>query len=201
MVPVSAARGPRVGPLPQEEWDADVRAALETGGAALRTQWVPNGVTTLLRHPSLAGAFLAYNGVLVNRSVLDDRARELVILRVAWRSGSTYEWLQHARIAGRYDISPAELAAIADGAAAGGWTDREAALLSATDQLMDGYTVDDETWARLAEDLDERQLVELVFVVGTYACLAMAFISLGVPLDPELETLDALPRPRPGDSR
>ena len=41
--------------------------------------------------------------------------------------------------------------------------------------------------ARLAERFDERQLVELVFVVGTYTCLAMAFNSFGLELDDELD--------------
>ena len=65
-------------------------------------------------------------------------------------------------------ITPEEIAAIADGAGTGGGPPLEADLLAATDQLIDGYRVDDDTWKRLAEQLDERQLVELVFVVGTY---------------------------------
>ena len=76
---------------------------------------------------------------------------------------------------------------IADGAGADAWTPLEADLLAATDQLIDGYRVDDDTWTRLAEQLDERQLVELVFVVGTYTGLAMAFNSFGLQLDPDLQ--------------
>ena len=69
------------------------------------------------------------------------------------------------------------------------WTPLEADLLAATDQLIDRYRIDDDTWARLAEHLDERQLVELVFVVGTYTGLAMAFNSFGLQLDPDLQRL------------
>jgi alkylhydroperoxidase family enzyme len=181
--------------VPEESWDDDVRMALQTGSGALRSPRPPNAVTTMLHHPNLAGSFLAYNSVLLNSSALGDRERELVILRVAWRSGSTYEWLQHARIADRYTITHAEIDAVTVGASAPCWSGREADLLAATDQLMDGYVVDDETWSRLARHLDERQLVELVFVVGTYLCLAMAFNSFGVELDPELESLTAFARP------
>ena len=56
-------------------------------------------------------------------------------------------------------------------------------VLAATDQLIDGYRIDDETWQRLATQLDERQLVEAVFVVGTYTCLAMAFNTFGLGHD------------------
>ena len=91
-----------------------------------------------------------------------------MVLRVAWRTRSRYEWVQHVRLAPRVAITPEEIAAIAEGPGADGWTPLEADLLAATDQLIDGYRVDDDTWKRLAEHLDERQLVELVFVVGTY---------------------------------
>ena len=67
------------------------------------------------------------------------------------------------------------------------WTPLEADLLAATNELIDGYRVDDATWARLAEHLDERQLVEVVFVVGTYTCLAMAFNSFGSSSTPSCE--------------
>ena len=82
-----------------------------------------------------------------------------------------------------------EVQAIAAGT--GTWTPLEADLLAATDQLIDRYRVDDDTWERLAQQLDDRQLVELVFVVGTYTGLAMAFNSFGLQLDPELQAIAA----------
>jgi alkylhydroperoxidase family enzyme len=193
--------GPRLTPVPRDEWDDAAVAALRTGfgdEAADRlvatgpdAMRVPNVLGTLLHHPGLAGPFLAYNNVLLNAPTLEHRHRELLVLRVAWQTRSTYEWLQHVRLAGRYAVTPEEIEAIALGADAEIWSPLEADLLTATDQLLDGYRVDDETWTRLAEHLDERQLVELVFVVGTYTCLAMAFRSFGLQVDPELETLAA----------
>ena len=106
-----------------------------------------------------------------------------MVLRVAWRTRSRYEWAQHVRLAPRVGITPDEIDAIAGGRGARAWTPLEADLLAATDQLIDHYRIDDDTWARLAEQLDERQLVELVFVVGTYTGLAMAFNSFGLQLD------------------
>jgi AhpD family alkylhydroperoxidase len=156
---------------------------------------MPNVLGTLLHHPRLAGPFLAYNSMLLFDPVLDPRMRELMVLRVAWRTGCAYEWAQHVRLAERLSITSDEIEAIAqdlhDDVQV--WTPVEADLLAATDQLIDGYRIDDDTWTRLAEQLDERQLVELVFVVGTYTCLAMAFNSFGIQLDPELDAT-SLPR-------
>ena len=85
-----------------------------------------------------------------------------------------------------------------DGADADVWSPLEAELLAATDQLLDHYRIDDDTWARSAEHLDERQLVEVVFVVGTYTCLAMVFNSVGLELDADLDASSIPPLPESG---
>ncbi len=195
--PVDDASSPRIAPLPRGQWGDEVRRALTgaysaevaerffaTGPDAIPT---PSALATLMHHPALAGPFLTYNNVLLQAPTLEPRMRELMILRVAWRTRAPYEWAQHVRLAGRAGITAAEIAAVARDADTDTWTKLEADLLAATDQLVDHYRVDDETWDRLAQQLDERQLIELVFVVGTYTGLAMAFNSFGLQLDPELQ--------------
>jgi alkylhydroperoxidase family enzyme len=118
-----------------------------------------------------------------------------MILRVAWRTRSEYEWAQHVRMAESCGVTTDEIDAIGRGADADLWSPLEADLLRATDELLDDYRIDDPTWDRLAAHLDERQLMEVAFVVGTYACLAMAFNSFGLELDPGL---DATPLPPAG---
>ena len=196
---MSRAAEPRLAPIPTDEWSEEARAALahaysdDVAARLLSTapgsMPMPNALSTLMHHPALAGPFLTYNNVLLQTPTLDPRARELAVLRVAWRTRSHYEWVQHLRLAPRVGITAEEIAAVADGADADGWTPLEADVLAATDQLIDGYRVEDDTWGRLAEQLDERQLVELVFVVGTYTALAMAFKSFGLQLDPELQEI------------
>jgi alkylhydroperoxidase family enzyme len=203
---VNPASGPRLASRPREQWDADVEAALRgafptdvaerflsTGANAIP---VPSAISTMLHHPALAQPWLAFNNVLLWSAALDDRQRELMVLRVAWRTRSNYEWAQHVRLAPRYGITADDIDAIARGDDTGRWSPLEAALLGATDQLLDGYRVDDATWAVLAEHLDARQLVELVFVVGAYTCLAMAFKSFGLPLDDDIDT-SAMTLPEP----
>lgn len=190
------ASTPRVPPLPRSEWGDDERTALARGfgqGAVDRFTGegsedipVPNAVGTLLRHPALAGPFLAYNRVLLGTPTIEARHRELMILRVAARTGSDYEWAQHVRIATNVGVTASQLDAVRRGADDGPWRGLEADLLRATDELIDDHVVADATWARLAEHLDERQLMELVFVVGTYTALAMAFNSFGLQLDDDL---------------
>jgi AhpD family alkylhydroperoxidase len=196
---VSPAIAPRLAPVPRETWTDDVVGALRVGFSEEVAQRfartgpeavpVPNVLGTLLHHPALAGPFLAYNNVLLQTPALEPRLRELMILRVAWRTRSRYELVQHARLAARLGITDDEIAAITAGAD-NAWSPLERALLDATDQLVDDYRIDDATWQRLAEHLDERELVELVFVAGTYVGLAMAFNSFGLQVDPDLQELD-----------
>jgi alkylhydroperoxidase family enzyme len=188
---------PRIAPLPTDEWGEEhvavVRASFGDQAAQRLLDGgpdapgMPNVLATLVRHPALAGPFLNYNQVLLSMPSVTPRQRELMILRVAWRTRSTYEWAQHVRLAPRCEITPADIDAIAQGAEAGVWSPLETDLLRATDQLLDHYRIDDETWTRLAEHLDERQLIEITFIVGTYAGLAMAFNSFGLELDPDLD--------------
>jgi 4-carboxymuconolactone decarboxylase len=198
---VSDTPSPRLAPLPREQWGDDTRVALSDAfSEEVAARFLapgpdaipmPNVLATLMHHPALAGPFLAYNQVLLKSPALSHRLRELMVLRVAWRTRSGYEWAQHLRLADRVGITAAEIDAIAEGADAKVWAPLESDLLAATDQLVDGYRIDDDTWSRLAEQLDERQLVELVFVVGTYTGLAMAFNSFGLEVDPELRAAAA----------
>jgi 4-carboxymuconolactone decarboxylase len=198
---VSDPSSPRLAPLAREDCGDDVRAALgnafgnETAtrflGSGPHALSMPNVLATLMHHPALAGPFLTYNNVLLRTPVLEPRLRELMVLRVAWRTRAGYEWAQHVRLAARVGITPDEIDAVTRdvGADAISWSPLEADLLAATDQLIDSYRIDDDTWGRLAKQLDEAQLVELVFVVGTYTGLAMAFNSFGLQLDPELRDI------------
>jgi 4-carboxymuconolactone decarboxylase len=204
---VSDPSSPRLAPLAPDDCGDDVRAALgnafgdETAarflGSGPDAMAMPNVLATLMHHPALAGPFLTYNNVLLRTPVLEPRLRELMVLRVAWRTRARYEWAQHVRLAARAGITPDEIDAVtrAVGTEAKDWAPLEADLLAATDQLIDSYRIDDDTWGRLAKQLDEAQLVELVFVVGTYTGLAMAFNSFGLELDPELGDIATATQP------
>ena len=184
---MSEVRSPRLAPLPRDQWDDEVYAALrsafpENVVERFRSN-APNAISTMLHHPKLAGPWLVYNNVLLWDPALDHRLRELMVLRVAFRTRSEYEWRQHVKLAERYSITADDVEAVKSGAGNERWTPLERDLLTATDELIDGYELSDETWRRLAGQLDEHQLVEAVFVVGTYTCLAMVFNSFGLELE------------------
>ena len=59
-------------------------------------------------------------------------------------------------------------------------------MLAAVDELIGDGEIADPTWQLLAGELDEQQLMDLVFTVGAYEILALAFRSFGIELDDDL---------------
>ena len=146
-----------------------------------------NALGVLARYPQLALAYNTFSGQIMYGSKLSARHRELLVLRVAAVRNAAYEWWQHVASAGDNGVDPDEVARVAVGPDAPGWSDLERAFLRAADELLGDALIADETWATLAGDLDEQQLMEVVFTVGAYDTLAMALRTFGVPLDDDLK--------------
>jgi AhpD family alkylhydroperoxidase len=143
----------------------------------------PNLFTTVGRHRRLLRGWLRFAGRLMPRGRLPRRVTELVILRVAHLRDCAYEWEHHVRLGRRAGVTQDDLRRITEGPGAEGWSAREQAILMAVDQLHSGGDVDDETWERLRSHLDERELIELVFLVGHYEMLATAIGTLRIQVD------------------
>lgn len=188
---------PRIPPLPPGEWPPEMKDALAALRPAnprhpfpSRREGRPKGLNvlgTLAQHPELAKAFHTFNGYILFASTLSPRQRELLVLRVAAVRGSAYEWEQHAVLARDTGLEDDEVARIAEGPDAPGWPPLDAAMVRAVDELIGEGAIADATWTALAGELDEQQLMDLVFTVGAYEVLAMALRSFDVELDDDLK--------------
>jgi alkylhydroperoxidase family enzyme len=181
---------PRIAPLAENEGDPQVVEmlnALPAGADGPVGEY--NIFRTLARHPDLFRSWLPFGGYLLVGGTLSPRDRELMILRTAVRCGSSYEWGQHVRISERMGIEREAIDRVLEGPDAAGWPEREATLLRAVDELHDDSRVSDATWAALAREYDEAQLIELTMLIGQYHMVAFALNSLGVQLDEGLEPL------------
>ena len=58
-----------------------------------------------------------------------------MILRVAHNTGCDYEWGHHERLGQRAGLSAEEIARVRSGPEAAGWSERQALLLRAADEL------------------------------------------------------------------
>jgi 4-carboxymuconolactone decarboxylase len=187
---------PRIPPRPSADWDAEVLDALSVlrspgsarqvpGPKPSRDRPVSNILGIFAWHPALTKAFLPFNNHLF-ASTLTARDREMVTVRTGWLRRGEYEWAQHVRMARNAGLSDEEVDAISVGPDSAVWGPRDAALLRAVDEIVADRYIGDETWKRLAEHLDRKQLMDLVFTIGNYDLLAMAFNTFGLRLDPGL---------------
>jgi len=181
---------PRVEPLGEDQWDEDLRRILEASPPGLTQRLGDNNIfPTLARHKDLFRAWLPFGGFLLGAGTLPARERELLILRTGYNCGSDYEWGQHVRISEGLGMDRDEILRVARGPDADGWSDADAALLRAADELHEDSKVSDPTWAKLADAYDERGLIEITILVGHYHLVAFALNSLEVELDEGLEGL------------
>ena len=177
-------------PLAVDEWGDDEYAAV---GALFGTSGadVPRAgsgqprdpskfdiLGVLARHPAMAREFLAYNAFLLQRGELPLRLRELAILRLAHVRRSAFFWGEHVRVALAGGLSEEDVSRVGHGDGEFDGADR--LVLEATDQLLAEGRARAETWRQLVDVLGTHQAMELIFVVGTYAMLAMACDTFGL---------------------
>ncbi len=103
---------------------------------------------------------------------LEQRECELVILRVACRMKAWYEWAAHVDRGLAAGLSLQEIYRIASGPASDGWSDKDALLLSAVDQLLDEHSIDRATTAALAGFFSARQTMDIISLQGLYVTIA-----------------------------
>ncbi|MFQ5557242.1 MAG: carboxymuconolactone decarboxylase family protein [Acidimicrobiales bacterium] len=138
---------------------------------------------TLAHHPDLMRRWMVFGNHVLAKSTLEDRDRELLILRIGWLCRAEYEWGQHVQIARSCGVTDDEIRRIQAGPEAAGWTDADRTLLRAADDLHRDQLISSSVWEALSRRLDVHQLMDLVFTVGQYTLVSMALNSFGVQLD------------------
>jgi alkylhydroperoxidase family enzyme len=143
----------------------------------------PNVFTTLARHRRVFRPWLRFAAALTSSGKLPRRDAELLILRVAHNCRSEYEWNQHERLALAAGLDAGEIARVREGPGAGGWSEHQALLLRAADELHGQRIISGPLWESLSERLSDTELIELCLLVGHYEMLAMTLNSLAAQPD------------------
>lgn len=127
-----------------------------------------------------------FDGALLDKGPLPMRERELVIFRTAAQIGADYEWGMHAALyAERCDIGEDELNALAKRSPdEGGWSEANAAMLAAVDELVETRHLTDESFARLSDYFTSDQIMEIVQLVGFYNAVAIIVGAFDISPEP-----------------
>jgi hypothetical protein len=110
--------------------------------------------------------------------------RELVVLMIAELEQCEYEWAQHAQIAAAMGIPQTKINAIQAGRYDSDvFNKREMALFNFTRQTVKNVRVDDTAFNAVAAFYTHRQIIELLFTIGSYMMLARIMEVAEIELD------------------
>jgi 4-carboxymuconolactone decarboxylase len=138
----------------------------------------------LLHSPALAESWFAHNNAVRWKTSLDGRLRELVIIRIGYLACVPYIVGQHVpNLAIAEGLSLAECDALKDWEAATLFDARERAVLRYADSMTRDIHVPETVFAGLKPYFDERAIVELTVLIGTYNMHARVMQALEI--DPE----------------
>ncbi len=174
---------PRIAPLAPEQFTDEQKT--------LVGDWTYlNFSRVVVQHPEMYRLFLPMLDRLIRRTLLPPRDREILIIRTLAASGERYESLHHDLIAANAGMPASEIAAIrGDGA---GLAAFDRLLMQLADELVAQQRISDATWEALGERYSMEQMMESVFLVGTYTTMAMLTNGFGIPVESESTTFDKL---------
>jgi alkylhydroperoxidase family enzyme len=141
----------------------------------------------LLHSPALAESWFAHNNAVRWNTALDGRLRELVIIRIGFITGVDYIVRQHVpALAIPEGLTLDECEALKEWRASSLFGERDSAVLGYTDAMTNEIHVPDCVYAPLKGFFDQRGIVELTVLIGTYNMHARVLQALEI--DPQTPT-------------
>ena len=164
--------------------DSPALADLTDRIRAARRGRVINVYRLLLHSPPLAETWFEHNNAVRWQTGIDGRLREMVIIRIGHLCRAKYVVGQHVpKLALAEGLTLAECEALADWQGSDLFDERTRAVLAYTDAMTRDIEVPDTVFEPLRQHFDDRRIVELTVLIGTYAMHVRVFEAL--KLDPE----------------
>lgn len=176
--------GPRIAPLAEDEISGEAEELIKQIRGVFKIPddvGVPVVSLISLRHPGLFRGQMSLGIELAGKGAIPDRERELAVLRIAMLCGAPFEWAEHVDISRKFGVTDEEIERVIEGSSAAGWSEHERALLRGVEELIADRCLSDETWDTLARTWDEKQLMELPMLVGSYFMTALQQNTLRAP--------------------
>src|SRR5580693_10771565 len=118
----------------------------------------------LLHNLSAADGFYAVVDALMFRNKAAARTRELIILRVGWRTGSEYVFCNHVRFSRELGIRDEDILGVRDPQRCHSYNETDRMVLDLADELHEHAEVARSTRAALEKAFTSEELVELLLI-------------------------------------
>mgnify|MGYP006081711241 FL=1 len=137
----------------------------------------------LAKHPALLKRFNLLGGFILNKGMIPEREREIVILRVGANCKSRYEFGQHTLLGQKCGLSEEEIVALLRPIGSNVWDKADGALINMVDDLCLDDCVSDKTWVSLKDSWNDAEIIELILTAGFYRMVSGFLNSAGIELD------------------
>ncbi len=142
-----------------------------------------NVFRAMLQNPPAASRVANFLTTMLFEGKLDQRIRELVILRIGWRLKSEYEFCQHVAVAKRIKMSEQDILGVRDPDACASYNELDRAVIRMTDELIERAEISPATRAIISRSFTPEQMVELLLAVGNWTMFAIFLKNAEIPLD------------------
>lgn len=178
---------PRIPPLPRAEWTEAAREvfAYWEGDEARENGSRSNTMMTLAQHPKLAIASLDLGKYFMLGSTLTAREQKMVVLRVAHRYSSTYQWTHNSFGALQIGFTAEEIEAVKIGSEDPIWGTLDRLVLIAVDEVCDGGRLSEAAWLELIDHFSREEIMDLIHAIGYFTMVAWGLIAMGVQVEPD----------------
>jgi len=171
-------------PLLQEQDHPELAEVMAKYSAGRRGKLI-NIYRMLLNAPPLAESWFNHSNTVRWKTSIDGRLREIVIIRTGHLAKSAYVLRQHVPSLALADgLTLEECEALGDWRASKCFSERERAVLAYTDTMTRDITVPDAVFAEVKRHFNDREIVELTVLIGSYNMNARVLQALELDLEP-----------------
>jgi 4-carboxymuconolactone decarboxylase len=140
----------------------------------------------LLNSQSAAAGFYGLLNALVFHNKVAARTRELMILRIGWRTGSEYVFCNHVRFSRELGISDEDILGVRDPQRCHAYSETDHTVLHLADELHEYAGVTRSTWAALEKAFTSEELAELLLIGGFWRMASGFLKSAKIPLEADV---------------
>jgi alkylhydroperoxidase family enzyme len=140
----------------------------------------------LLNSQSAAAGFYGLLNALVFHNKVAARTRELMILRIGWRTGSEYVFCHHVSYSRELRIPDEDILGVRDPQRCHAYSETDRTVLHIADELHERAEVTRTTWAALEKAFTSEELAELLLIGGFWRMASGFLKSAKIPLEADV---------------
>ena len=172
----------RLPPIPPDKMTAAQKKAAADYKDLRKADLTAPPWSVLLRVPDLVVPALQFRLHNQTNSALSPKLTELAILIAAREWTNNFEWSTHYNEAAKAGLTPATIAAVAEGRRPEHMDEDEEILYDFCTELLHNQSVSDPTYARALAKFGEAGVVEAASLEGYYTFLAMVMNAARSPV-------------------